>query len=547
MAIIPSAKHGARYRLTWLVLACVLPMLALVAFIVVSDYFHSRSLLVQKSILTARNMITLIDKDLEGVEAGLHALAASPYLKNGNLKEFHRQAREVLPNLIANNIYLTDAQGRQLIHTQRAFGSAVPITGNRAIIKKVFETGRAAVSDLFIGAVAQKAVVAVVVPVKREGKVVYALGAIFEPERLSAMLVKQGLPADWIVALYDGEGKFIGRSHGIDTLLGKKGAPGILEKIATDREGSLENQTVEGTKVIGVFSRSTRSDWAIAIGIPKSQLTSELWRWVALIASITVFILLATLALAWNLGGKIAQAIRGLIEPAMALGRNEDVAVQPSYLRETDEVGKAIERAADILIHTRHKAYHDPLTGLANRALFHEIVGQQLALCKRYDEHLAILYMDMDGFKSVNDTHGHAVGDRLLRLIAARLQSEVRRSDVVARFGGDEFVAVLMNTDSAGAATVAAKLVAVLSQPYQIDAVSLTQVSASIGVAIYPETGKDVETLLQRADYAMYLAKSAGKRRYVLAEPGMETLPSDEIAAPPELAFTSAHADKAPH
>ncbi len=499
-------------------MACVLPMLALIAFIIADQYRYDREQLIQKSILTARAMALTVDKDLDSVKTGLYGLASSPYLHSNDLQAFHRQANEVLGNLNANNIYLTDATGQQLLHSQHPFGAQLPVTRSRDLVERVFKTGTGAVSDLFQGSVVKQPVVAVIVPVWRENQVVYALGATFYPEHLSAMLASQALPSEWVAAIYDGSGHFIARSRGIDALLGKAGPPSILKKIATAREGSLEHKTVEGIPVYGVFSRSRISNWTIAIGIPKATLTATLRERVAVIAAITLCILLATLALAWMLGGKIAHAIQGLIDPAMALGRNEQVMIKPSYLKETDEVGKALERAADILLHTRHKAYHDPLTGLANRALFSEIAEQQLALCRRYGEHLAILYMDLDGFKSVNDTHGHAVGDLLLRQVAARLQAEMRRSDLVARLGGDEFAAVLMNTDSAGAKTVAAKLVQMLSAPYQVESISLTNVSASIGVAVYPEAGKALETLMQRADYAMYLAKKAGKRQYAVAE-----------------------------
>jgi diguanylate cyclase (GGDEF)-like protein len=131
-----------------------------------------------------------------------------------------------------------------------------------------------------------------------------------------------------------------------------------------------------------------------------------------------------------------------------------------------------------------------------------------------------------------------------LQKVAARLESEVRRSDLVARLGGDEFVAVLMNTDRAGAANVAAKLVDALSAPYALDGISETRVSASIGVAIYPEAGQDVDTLLQRADYAMYLAKNSGKRKYVMAE--FDILPAAPGTAdePAEFADLLASEDK---
>jgi diguanylate cyclase (GGDEF)-like protein len=544
MPLNTAVKHGARYRLTWLVMACVLPMLALIAFILIDQYRHNRDQLIQKSILTARAMALTVDKDTDSVKSGLYALASSPYLGSNNLQAFHRQASKILQKLNADNIYLADENGQQILHTNRPFGTSLPATRTLPFIKRVFETGNGTVSDLFTGSIVKKPVVAVIVPVWQGNRVVYALGATFYPERLLALLANQGLPADWVVAIYDGSGHFIARSHGIDSLLGKKGSPAILEQMAIRQEGTLESRTVDGTPVIGVFSKSKVSNWAIGIGIPKAQLTADLWKRVGLIATITFFILLSTLMLAWALGGKIARSIHALIAPALALGRNEKVQVETLYLREADEVGNAIERAADILAHTRHKAYHDPLTGLANRALFGEMAEQHLALCRRYGEHLAILYLDLDGFKSVNDTYGHAMGDRLLQQVAARLESEVRRSDLVARLGGDEFAAVLMNTDRAGAANVAAKLVEALSVPYSLDGISVTRVSPSIGVAIYPETGRDIEVLLQRADYAMYLAKSAGKRQYAIAECGNSPSTSGTDAEAAEFSGQLASADK---
>lgn len=544
MQLHPPVKHGAHYRLTWLVMACVLPMLALIAFIVVDDYRHDRDQLIRKSILTTRAVARTVDKDMESVKTGLHALASSSYLRSGNLAAFHGQAKGLLDELNANNIYLADMQGQLLLHTHHPHGAPLPIAGNLADVQNVFVTGDSVVSDLFMGPVVGRLLVAVVVPVWANNKIVYALSATMYPERLSEILKNQGLPPDWIIAIYDSSGRFIARSHGIDKLLGKHGSSEFLADIASQQEGAMENKTVDGTPVIGVFSKSKVSDWAVAIGIPTGQLTAGLWKRVGMIAMITFFILFSTLMLARALGGKIARSIRALIEPALALGRNEKVQVEALYLREADEVGKAIQRAADILEHTRHKAYHDPLTGLANRALFREMAEQQLALCRRYGEHLAILYLDLDGFKSVNDTHGHAVGDLLLQKVATRLEAEVRRSDLVARLGGDEFAVVLMNTDRDGAANVAAKLVEALSALYTLGTIPVTRVSASIGVAIYPETGRDIEALLQRADYAMYLAKNSGKRKYAIAEVDILPAAPGAAAEPEEFSDQLALADK---
>jgi diguanylate cyclase (GGDEF)-like protein len=173
-------------------------------------------------------------------------------------------------------------------------------------------------------------------------------------------------------------------------------------------------------------------------------------------------------------------------------------------------------KASAMMLQARHDAYHDELTGLANRTLFNEIIQQQLALCRRTEDQLAVLFVDLDGFKGINDHYGHAVGDELLRALAKRLTAGLRNSDIAARFGGDEFAAILVQADRDAAATVAAKLVDSLSKPYAIGALTITA-SASIGVADYPRCGDSGDALLQRADEAMYQAKQQGRHRYAFA------------------------------
>lgn len=162
----------------------------------------------------------------------------------------------------------------------------------------------------------------------------------------------------------------------------------------------------------------------------------------------------------------------------------------------------------------RHQAYHDGLTGLANRSLFTEQLRMLLALGRREKRHLAVLFIDLDGFKYVNDHFGHAMGDLLLVEVAQRLQHSVRSSDIVARMGGDEFTLILPDIrhwDSA--LQVAEKLQRLLAEPFELQDVSL-QISCSIGISFYPEHGQDVDVLLNKADYAMYTAKMAGKNAY---------------------------------
>ena len=159
----------------------------------------------------------------------------------------------------------------------------------------------------------------------------------------------------------------------------------------------------------------------------------------------------------------------------------------------------------------RHLAHHDALTGLPNRTLLEDRFAQALSGARRSGGGLALLFLDLDRFKDVNDAWGHPVGDALLRAVAERLKTSVRAVDTVARHGGDEFIVVLPATGTpAAAALVARKILAALDAPVEFDAYRL-YVRASLGIALYPRDGTDFATLLKCADTALYRAKSAGR------------------------------------
>lgn len=162
-------------------------------------------------------------------------------------------------------------------------------------------------------------------------------------------------------------------------------------------------------------------------------------------------------------------------------------------------------------------AQHDPLTGLPNRELFHDRLQTALRKARRDRRQLALLYIDLDMFKQVNDTFGHPIGDLLLREIAHRIQRCVRDSDTVGRIGGDEFVVLLDNISlPEHAATIAEKIRVALNQPFDL-AGQHVHVSSSIGIAIHPEHGEDNKQLTRHADDAMYIAKKNGGNRLLMA------------------------------
>jgi len=158
-----------------------------------------------------------------------------------------------------------------------------------------------------------------------------------------------------------------------------------------------------------------------------------------------------------------------------------------------------------------HLAHHDYLTNLPNRALFLNNLDQSLLFAERNGHKVAILFLDLDGFKQVNDSLGHDVGDLLLQEVASRLKQTVRASDTVARVGGDEFNFVLNNIESGEhAALVANKIIAVLSEPFDLKG-QRCQIGGSIGISVFPDDSDDLEKLIKQADSAMYLAKHSGK------------------------------------
>ncbi len=161
-----------------------------------------------------------------------------------------------------------------------------------------------------------------------------------------------------------------------------------------------------------------------------------------------------------------------------------------------------------------HLAQHDVLTDLPNRLLLSDRVTNAIALARRYGRQFALLFLDLDGFKAINDTLGHGRGDRLLISVACRLVDSVRGSDTVCRHGGDEFVVLLSEVSGAAdAAASATTLIRTLAEPHDIDGHQLA-ITTSIGISIYPRDGRDGEALLRCADSAMYRAKRSGRNGY---------------------------------
>lgn len=255
-------------------------------------------------------------------------------------------------------------------------------------------------------------------------------------------------------------------------------------------------------------------------------------------------------------------AQRGRVHHREMLGRNKEgellaveVSVEPIKLNETDcllMTARDVSLLKNAQAQIRHLAYHDPLTNLPNRALLMERLSQQIALLKQHHLRGALLFLDLDHFKHINDSLGHPVGDTVLKIITARLEASVRFEDTVARLGGDEFVVLLSDlpgsreTVEGQVYELADTLRNLLAQPMFIDGQRL-QVTPSIGVALIPDHGNTPADLLKRADIALYRAKDSGRNTTELFHATMQKAASERLRLENDLRLALARGELALH
>ncbi len=331
-----------RTLLSALVVASIVPTLITTIFLISHAYDRERVRADQRRVETARALMQAVDRELSSAQGTLQALATSPHLASGKLEPFWAQAREVQRHRPNNNFVLSDANGQQLLNTLVPFGSPLPRHGNLAQLRKVFETGQPVISDLYVGAVAQRPLISIDVPVMRNGAVAYDLSMGFLPAHLSDILRMQRVPPDRVVAIFDSHGVAVARTWEPERFVGKKGAPQLVKRMQEVAEDSIENVSVEGVPLVSSFSRSSVSNWTVAIGIPREANTRQLWMSIAWIAGVAALSLLAGLLLAALLAERIRKPIHALLAPAEALGHGEPVTIPPLRLKEANDVAQVL-------------------------------------------------------------------------------------------------------------------------------------------------------------------------------------------------------------
>ena len=275
-----------------------------------------------------------------------------------------------------------------------------------------------------------------------------------------------------------------------------------------------------GVEKLAAFASVPNANWVVVARMPTEEVLSSAtalmranFRSSVISALVLIVVLVWLLSYLFRPLKHSAQQMRSMADGQVPLGqlpvvRNDEVG---EVVKSFNALVKKLQESETQLAELAH---NDPLTGLPNRRSFMTRMPQMVALAERQAGKLAVLFIDLDGFKAVNDSHGHKMGDKLLQQVAARLAEEVRQSDLVGRIGGDEFMLLITDCpDQDSVAAIAQKIIAKLSMPYSADGVEM-HIGASIGIAIFPEHATDVETLIALADAAMYEVKRGGRNSY---------------------------------
>ena len=506
--------YSLRGNLLLLVVVCVLPAALVSAALAYSLYDLRREKIEQQTLLVGRSVVSDLERELATVESALKTLATSQELIQGDLAGFQRRATAALAPGMVYNYILTDVQGRQVVNTLRPFGSRLPTTGTPAEFARVFTERATVLSDMFVGPVVRKHVIAMGVPVVVGDTVVYSLNVGIDPARLTLLSQAPDLPQGWLIALLDSTGQIVGRSRDAARYVGEKAVPQVQSERKKSHEGHFLSVTKEGVPVFSAYSNSRLWGWSVVVGAPREALTRALLDQLALVLLGVVVALGAGLWLARTISLRLLESVGQLNRAAISVRRGEDVQMPTLQLRETEAVLGAMVEAASAMQRVKFFAQHDALTALPNRLLFDEVAERVLALANRQRQTLALLALDLDGFKAVNDTLGHAAGDEVLKTVAQRILQTIRASDTAARIGGDEFILLLVDVTTSQALETAQRIINLLSEPYPGTQVP---VSASVGVAMYPGKVETLKALAAVADQALYAAKQSGKGRVVLA------------------------------
>src|SRR6516162_464087 len=375
-SILRRAALSIPSRLMMLTEATVLPLVAGGGFAVIRTVDDQKVQVEQAVGSTVDGLLGDIDRQIIAIEVELQVLAVSPSLQSENLYPFYQQMFAALP-LQGTSIVLLDTTGQQLLSTNLPFGAPLPRVPNTEMSKRVVATGKPQVSDLVMGAVLHRPIVAVGVPVFRDGKVAFVLVSGLGSETLSKLLRQPDLSPDWVVAIFDRKGIIVARNRELDRFLGKPAAPIIREAIKGPVESWIPNVTSEGIRVYSTFRRSAVTGWTVAIGVPREFVDIPRRRAQFLTFAGGGTVLALSLFLAWWMARAIRRPVEALTAATKAVASGARIGELNGGVHELNQVGDALRATAAAL--ARHREQLEDTVALRTEELRAEIEARKQA------------------------------------------------------------------------------------------------------------------------------------------------------------------------
>lgn len=471
------------------------------------------------------------------------ALLASPSALSAYL-----QHKRMPLSIFPTGVFVANADGVIV-------GEQIPLPGrlgglitNSSYFLETLRTGEPVISEPRLGQVAHKPVVFITQPLKNAaGRTVGVLAAAMYPgdSHLFGKLesIKLGQSGSFVV-LAPQHNLIVSateQSRVMQPMPAKGVNPLLDRRLEQGYDGPGVSVTSLGIESFSVSRRMKTTDWLVVAGVPTQEAFASIsaLRWQVYLAAF-----LLSVVVGWALYHILRRQwapidVAGARIRRMTEGREP---FAPLPIERKDEIGSLLDDFNELILWRKkaerqmeYLAHHDTLTGLPNRVLAQDRFVQAKSRADRETTKLALLFLDLDGFKTINDSLGHGVGDALLQQIAVRLGGCVRDSDTISRLGGDEFLVLLSDISSADdTAPVLLKVLERLHEPVRVENRELST-SVSIGVSIYPDDGRDFDTLLKKADMAMYRAKDAGRNTYRYFDEQMNVEAVEQLALRSDL------------
>lgn len=346
----PVPLTTVRTLLIWMMLAGFLPGLAVVGFFVLRQYQDGRAQLAIHTVQTARALVQAVDVQLAQGEMLALTLASSGSLVRRDFAAFQQRALRLIGEMpFVQSVHIYQSNGVPLVNTRLPWGQVLPRRINLAQIHSVFESSRPAAPELIVSPLTRLPVVSIAVPVFAGDKVEYVLAVGISPDVFSGILARQNLPPNWVTGVVDSSGTVVARTHAPETFVGQKAAPAILQQLALAPEGSIEASTLEGIASVVPYSRSARSGWSVAIGIPRDALEAQLRQSLLVLSGGAMLVLGLSLGSVWFFGRRFTATAVALRALAQALGNGTRARAPQLQLREAQEVAQSMVTASHAL------------------------------------------------------------------------------------------------------------------------------------------------------------------------------------------------------